>query len=687
MRIRFIYLILILIGLISGCATPEKPYKPITLERSTEYPPQPSELSDSTANKLRTEIPIESPNFAKEARPKPLPPMEFIDPKQLTMTTSPVMINVEKMPLSDFIIYALGETLKVAFVMDEALMSNKTPITMSMPQPLAADKTLEIVLKLFEKYNLSLEEKAGALYVFSKPPAPKEPFDVRVGRESANSPADILQVVPLKFIRPQEIEPLIKELYKTGIQIKPYPRENVLLLYGKAFQIQQVMNFIDMFDLPMLSGKVLILHHLIFWQPEDFIKQLSAILEGLGISVAKYSKDPGILFIPIKQLNSVLIVAPDEKSAKYVLDWKSRLDTAEASGTDQKLYTYFPKYSKASELVLSIKRLYLGEGAGQTQTAQTVAQRQSTAPQAPQPPAQSGQTVVQQGLKMAADDGKNIIMTMCSPAVYKNILDLINNLDIPPKQVLIEATIAELSLTGSLQYGVEWYLKNIQQGGGYTLSTLGRLGLASSGLTYQFIGSTENLRLMIQAFAGESRGRILSTPRLMVLDNKEATIQVGQDVPVVVQDVSGIASSTTENNTNVVRSYQYRSTGIILKVKPTVNTEGLLTLEISQEVSANQPGSSGDNPIILMRKINTSVVIGNGQTLALGGLMKEDNGESVTKVPILGDIPILGNLFKTTNKTKDKTELLILVTPTILVNTDEGAKITEVLRKELKWFK
>ena len=156
-----------------------------------------------------------------------------------------------------------------------------------------------------------------------------------------------------------------------------------------------------------------------------------------------------------------------------------------------------------------------------------------------------------------------------------------------------------------------------------------------------------------------------------MIDNKEATIQVGQDVPVVTAEVTA-ADTATSTSSSVTRSVQYRSTGVMLTVKPTINTEGLVTLTISQEVSNPGADGAGGSPIIQTRKINTTVVVGHGQTLALGGLMQETDSLSEAKVPLLGDLPLIGNVFKYTSKTKEKTELLVLVTPTILTNTDEG---------------
>jgi general secretion pathway protein D len=393
--------------------------------------------------------------------------------------------------------------------------------------------------------------------------------------------------------------------------------------------------------------------------------------------------------MPIKQLNAVLVIAPDETTAGNILGWKEKLDTPEAAGTEFKAYTFIPKYSLASELVESIQKLY----GSMPVTGRTAMQAAAV----PQRPAAARAAVERKdssfestGLKMSADDKKNMIIILSTPDVYRNLLNLLQTLDIPARQVLIEATIVSLKLTDELKYGVEWLIRNTWNGDAYVLGTLGHLGTGLStdpvGLSYSFLSRTGQFRALINAYALANKANILSTPRLMVLDNMEATIQIGQDVPTVTGQITDV-SGTTTSSTSVAQSIQYRSTGIMLKVKPTINTEGLLTLEISQEVSKVEGAGVGESPIITTRKINTSVVATHGQTIVLGGLMEEPSSLTENKVPLLGDIPFLGNLFKSTGKTKEKTELLVLVTPTILTNADDATRVTRQLRDELKWIK
>ena len=687
-KIRIIfYLFLSMLLLNFGCASQKAIHKSAATEKTVQKTPAKVETPPpSRTEEAKESVPsyedMKPPEFKRPVPEKRLPLREPFDPKRLTLTKDPVMINVEKMPLSDFIIYALGETLKVSFVMDQKVMENKEPITFSMPQPMPPDKALEIVLGLFERYNLNVEEKAGALYILHKAPEPKQPFDIRIGREIPESPTQIFQVVPLTHIKPTEIGQLVMELYKTtGVQIRFHPRgENVILLYGQASQVKQIVEFIEAFDVPYLQGKKMAVFKLTYWQIDDFVKQISQIFEGIGLNVAKSPKEPGIFFIPIKPLGSILVVATDDISLNYVLQWKEKLDTPEAAGAEERPFVYVPKYSRASDLVKSIGNLY-----GILTTPTPPAALSTPAAPARPPAALQPAPAAIRGLKISSDDQRNIIMVVSTPAEYKNILSLLKELDVPPRQVLIEATVAELTLKDELRYGLEWYIKNRMFEGTFTLQSV--FGVPSGpGLVYQLVTDAQKFSALINAFASEDKVNILSTPRLIVLDNQEATIQVGTDIPIVTSEVTAV--DVTQVQPSVLRNIQYRNTGVILRVKPTINTEGLLTLNISQEVSemgTNPPGIN--SPTILTRRINTSIVAAHGESIALGGLISESKGWTESKIPLLGDIPLIGPLFKTTSKENRKTELLIFLTPTIMTTVDEMSKITRDLKKELKWLK
>jgi len=686
---------------LGGCAENIFFYKPLTIEQQRKESSQTLNLPGGSARDEE----VKTLSYNQKVPAGRRSSRQVLISKKLKGVEGPVSINANLMRLPEFVIYVIGETLKIPFVMDQAVMEDNRLVTLSTPRPVSADDALEMIAGALEKYELIVEEKAGALHVMHKPPAPRPTMEIQSGSEINEGSGDVLHILPLKFLKVAEIQTLIADLSRGNIQIKPYSRENVIILHGESSQMKQIIDFINYFDVPSLQAKKVMFLRLTYWQPEEFITQLSKMLEGMGIAAAKTSREPGPVLIAVRQMNAVLAVAPDEITMKYILDWKDRLDTVEAAGSEEKAFTFAPQFSRASDIVDSLLKLY-GISPRSENSSGSLSTTYQTTGQGFQIPSTDSQTANRidisgkqfasgklnasetgfsaaslPALKIAADNNKNIVIMICSPTVYRQHLDLLRQLDTQTKQVLIEATIAELSLTDELKYGIEWYINNTINERPITGGTFDNLidkTAGNLGMALNFVSSatsaTAKFKAMLNALATKNKANILSTPRLTVLDNHEAVIQIGQDVPVATSEQT-TASSTSADPT-IQRSIQYRSVGIILKVKPTINTEGLLTLELIQEVSnlADSAGV-GDSPIITIRKINTSVVVAHGQTVALGGLMKEHKGVIERKVPLLGDIPL------------ERTELLILVTPTILTKTDDATKITEELKKEIKWMK
>ncbi len=700
MTIRsFFFIAILLILFNSGCASTRQ-HKPAQTDSSVPSVTQAEAVSEAatpeegTKGQRQVMQELTLPEFKAPKVPKALPPKEPIDTTRLVRTQTPTLINTEAMPLADFIVYALGDILKVTFFIDEHVKNMKNPVTLRMGEELSPDKVLDIVIGFLEKYELIVEARSGALYITKTKPQAQRPVDVRVGRDVPESPADIIQIIVLKHVRANEISGFLSDIYKTNVNIKVYFKENALVLSGQASAIREVVNLINLFDVPYMQGKRIFMLNFTYWQTDDFIRQITTILEGLGFTVAKMPKDAGIYFITIKALNSVIVVAPDEESMRYVLEWHKRLDVPEAAGTEEKAFIYRPRHSKASDLVESLKRLYVSIPTASLPAQQGQAPAQP-ATQAPRPQAMVAPTTAAfstQGLKVAADDRGNMVLISASPAQYKTILNYIESLDIPPRQVLLAATIAELTLKDDLQYGLEWYIKGRMKigthPGDYILSTLGHLGIdKKSGLGYSFIADSSKIEAVLNLFASENKINILSSPRLLVLDNQEASIQVGTDVPVI----SGETKTNTPDTGNTVttQSVQYRSTGLILKIRPNINTQGMLTLDISLESSEAQQNkiSSVNSPVILTRNLKTNVAASTDKTIILGGIMSENISNTDTKVPLLGDIPILGSLFKNTSSSKTKTELIITIRPLIISTAEEAATVTNEIIDKLQWFK
>lgn len=650
-------------------------------------------------------VPLQIPTFEPKIQKPPLPPLEPINPSELVHTKKPVLINVESMPLSDFIIYAVGDVLKVTFFIDESVKNMKNPVTIRMTKPMEPADALDMIISFLKKYDLRIEQKAGALYITKPPVQVGAPVSVNIGEQVAQSSSTVLQILPLKYVNAQDIVGIVQNTFKSsGVNISVYSKANAFFLSGPSYSLRDVVNFIEMLDVPYLAHKKVSMIKLTYWDPDDFIKQMTNILSGLGFPVAKNPSEPGIYFIPISVLNSVIAITPDEKSMQYVIEWYKKLDTPEAAGTAEKAYIYEPKYSKASELVEAIENLYNPQRTTYkkaesipTQTANPTNPTQTPSPTPIKTTKSESSSEVTQAsfetskFKIAADNRRNIILIQASPTQYKTLLTYLKSLDVPPREVLLEATIAQVTLTGNLKYGLEWYLQNQMSVGGntgnYQLSTLGNLGVASNGgLVYSFIANNKKIQLLFSALASKNLVNVLSAPRLMVIDNHEATIQVGANVPIISGETSSTAAATQTVITT--QSVQYQQTGLILKVRPNINTNGLLTLDLSMELSTAQQNtlSNVSSPIISMQKIDTQIVASSNQTIILGGLMQTENDETKNKVPLLGDIPLLGTLFSNTSKTKTNTELVILIKPIIITKADEATKITEDIRKGITWL-
>ena len=283
------------------------------------------------------------------------------------------------------------------------------------------------------------------------------------------------------------------------------------------------------------------------------------------------------------------------------------------------------------------------------------------------------------------DENTNTLIIYTTPYKYKEIEDLLKRLDVMPVQVLLEATVAEVTLTDSLQYGVEWFLKNTDSEQTSTLWTLDGLDLGGGGLTYNLINDNQKFQLFMSALAEEGLIKILSSPRLVVRDGKEASIFAGQEIPVITQEAT-TAEIQSGGESGIVQNVDYRIAGISLRVIPSVHAQGVVTLEIYQEVSEQGTAGVAGSPIILNTNITTEVVAADGQTVLLGGLIKENVSLGAVKVPILGDIPLLGNLFKTTKNSTVRTEIVITITPSIIRNTQQIDEMREALFESFEFL-
>ena len=253
-------------------------------------------------------------------------------------------------------------------------------------------------------------------------------------------------------------------------------------------------------------------------------------------------------------------------------------------------------------------------------------------------------------------------------------------LDIPPTQVLIEAAITEVALTGELSYGVDW---SFIQGKSTFVSGNGSPAAPSANASgFAYFLRTSDISATLRALESRTNIKVISAPKILVLNNQTAALQVGDQVPIQTQQ----QQSADSNNSNIVNSIEYRDTGVILRVTPRVNASGLVLLDISQEVSSvSRRTTDGiQSPTIATRRIATTVAVQDGQVLGLGGLFSESRSDGKTGLPLLSRIPILGALFGKATTNQERRELIILIKPQIVRTPDDGRAITEELRSKLR---
>jgi general secretion pathway protein D len=237
-----------------------------------------------------------------------------------------------------------------------------------------------------------------------------------------------------------------------------------------------------------------------------------------------------------------------------------------------------------------------------------------------------------------------------------------------------------VTLTDQLRYGLEWFFHTGDSNFTFSSLATGAVSPAFPGFSYAF--SSANAQVVLNALSQITDVKVISSPQLMVLNNETARLQVGDQVPIATQEVQSVANSDAP----IVNSIEYRDTGVILNVSPRVNSGGLVVLDIVQEVSDVVPTTTSDlnSPTIQQRRVKSTVAVQSGESVALGGLIRDSNSKGVTGLPVLSEIPVLGNLFKTTDNTQRRTELLILLTPRVVANRKDAREITEELRSRVR---
>lgn len=688
--IKLIPIFLFIASLLVSCAHKEPPLEERLRVRISGYYAE----RDRALKEAKAEEPGISPEVERQKITE-ITPLSYRGPSRAVPSAQKlpfskkrkVIVEVDEMPLPDFIHHVFSNLLGVNYVLDSRIKKSRTPITLDIHKKITEHHLFEIVKDVLSKNNISIYVKDKVFYIWSG--AKTEEHVLGIGASEKDIPVtlgQIQQLIPVRYADVNNLRNLIPVI--KGTYIIASTNENILVVRGKREQVENVIRFVNMLDRPAMRGRFAGILRLKYWDPPDMANKLTEILTHEGIPVATGPGKKGLYISTLDRWGTILFFAPEKDWVERIKYWVNLLDIP-LDKDESRYFLYFPQNSKASELAESLEKIL-----GISKPDASIQGLPGKVPGVGKEPGSKKEKekkkegiseelkIKEVGVRIAVDETRNALIMYTTPKKYKELESLINKLDLMPVQVLIEASIAEVTLTDALQYGLEWYIKSTAGSQTSILRTLEGLGVGGGGLSYAMVADTQKFQLLLNALSQEGMIKILSSPRITVRDGKSASIFVGTEVPVITSEAT-TAEITEEGTTGIIRSVQYRSTGISLNVTPSVHAKGVVTLEISQEVSEAQTNITSDisSPMILNRSLSTEVVAADGQTIIIGGLIKEKKSETTTKVPFLGDIPILGYLFKTKSESIDRTELVIMITPRIIRNTQEIDEMRESILK------
>jgi len=609
-----------------------------------------------------------------------------------------VSLNFVETGILEVVDVVLSKTLGLNYVIDARVQGTVTART-SKPIPRSA--VLPVLENILALNGAAMVESQGVYNIVPVGAVASLPKVVVTPSRRPQRQGVGIHVIPLEFASVASVRDIVASLVSPGHQLAVDHARNILIYTGPAQEARAIAEMVSVLDVDVLAGMSFALFPVQMSDAQDVANELEALFAEDAVGALG-----GVIrFLPIERLNAILAIASRPAHLKHAGEWVARLDRADA-GAGQRVFVYYAKNSRASDLTEILNQVFQGAPSGRDEAVSRAAvapglepveliapprvlsdpdasaavetPRAAPALAAETPSISILRTSGDSGIRFVADDRNNAVVIIATAAQFGMIEATLRQLDILPLQVLIEATIAEVALNDALEYGLQWAFETGNLSGSLTNNIVGAVAQSFPG--FNVVLDTSDARIVLSALSEVTDVEVVSSPQLMVLDNQTARLQVGDQVPILSQ-----TSSSTINPDSVTNSVTYVDTGVILEVTPRVNASGLVTLDIALDVSdAIFTETSGiDSPTIQQRSILTTVAVQSGETVALGGLIRERSTESVSGIPVLMDIPLLGNLFKTTGQGMQRTELLVLITPRVVRGVAQARAVTEELRKRL----
>ena len=637
-----------------------------------------------------------------------------------------VTLNFVNADIREVVRSILGDTLNANYLVDPKVQGT---VTVHTSRPLPRSALLPMLEEVLRLNGMALVLRDGIYEVLPLQQAPGGAAMARA-RLSPGLPGRgfSIQIVPLANVAASEMAKILEPVVPADRILRVDTARNLLVLGGTQQELATQQELIDLFDVDWLAGMSFAMLPLESTEAATLIPELQEVFG---------DPDQGPLaglvrFVPIERLNAILVISSRPSQIDKAREWVARLDKAGEEGDGQRLHVYYVQNGRAEDLAAVLREVFAPSGGDRTPSAQLAPGRQraeiggrtarETRRAARQARAEAGEegeageaaapadavTAREAGrageaialsgneeIRIIADETNNALVIMATPRDYRMVELALRKLDVVPLQVLVELVIAEVTLTDTLRFGVQWFFQ--EQGmfrkanSNFALTDVaaGVLGpffsspaFTNPGAGFSYLLAGTDIFVALNALDQITDVNVVSAPSLMVLDNQTAEIQVGDQVPITTQQ----ALDVTANNAPIVNSVQFVDTGVILRVTPRVNAGGLVIMDIEQEVSTPvlTTTSAIDSPTIQQRRIQTSVAIQSGEAVALGGLISDVRDRTETGVPFLHKIPILGDLFGATSNTETRTELIVVITPRVVGGLQDARDMTQELRQKMR---
>jgi len=509
-------------------------------------------------------------------------------------------------------------------------------------------------------------------------------------------------VIALHYIPASEMITLITPFVSNGANIINYATANIIIITDYPENVQQALKLIQLLDTEYFDITTVDLVPIRFNQAGDVAADLAHVFVP--------GAPAGVQLVVIERLNSILVVTRSPAVFQEVQRWIEKLDLP-SSGTNIKTFVYLVENNTATNIASILSQLYQdglgipalaggevqegqpqqpGTPAGQARFVPSPQQQLQGAYRSPTlGPSLSGRpmsrqsdirAVVTANIKIIVNEFNNSLIIQATEAEYQFLLQTIRQLDVLPRQVLIEAKIYSVELQDDLSFGVASFLdaRAADLGPALTgsISTGGALSLSGRA----FLGSSRQVTAIISALSAKTNVELLEAPRILALDGMQAQINIGAEVPVTTASFGDPLQAGSASN--FVNSIQFRPTGVTLLILPKISASGIVTMDLAIEVSSASGATL--TPTINRNAITTSLLVRDGQTVAIAGIISDQLSNSRTRVPILGDIPILGALFGQTTRNKRRAELIFFITPYVIRNLPTATELTRDFQRALR---